>query len=144
MNDKARHLLFNEYKHKNVQDILALALDLDEDEFLRILENADGRKIIVDEHPDFKGKMVCDPPLVWRYGRRYVSLEEKHERQVKQWETLLESYCKRHDNGKEVGGVLLYSFSLTDGIRILKKAGGRRVIVKSIPGVIDGVECSYD
>lgn len=144
MNDKARHLLFNEYKFKNVQDLLALATELDEDEFLQILENANGRKIIVEEHPDFRGKMVVDAPLSWRYGRKNVSPEEHFDHKVKRWEKLLADYSSRHDNCEEIAGVLLYSFGLIEGIRILKKADRRKIFLKTIPGVIDGVSVRYE
>ncbi len=55
------------YKHNNVQDLLALRLEMCDDlEFIRILDNAHGRRIIVywqKEH-----RFTCDPPLCWKYG----------------------------------------------------------------------------
>ena len=70
--------LLAEYKHNNAGDLMTLYCEIGSLDAVNALENADGRKILLGEHPDFKGEMVCDPPLIWKYGRRYVSPEENH------------------------------------------------------------------
>lgn len=57
---------FKLYKHNNLQDLFALRIQMCDDlEFIRILDNARGRRVLVYIPPEHR--FTCDPPLCWKY-----------------------------------------------------------------------------
>jgi hypothetical protein len=64
---------------------------------------------------------------------------------INELEGLVKDYDKKHGQGKgyEILGALMFSHSIADQIKLLRKSKGRRIVVTDVPGVVDGVYCWY-
>jgi len=65
MTDELRDL-FKNYRHKNHNDLMTLSLEVGDEELTRILQEAQGRRIIIYNRKE--DRFICDPPIYWKYG----------------------------------------------------------------------------
>lgn len=65
--------------------------------------------------------------------------------EINEIEKLVSEYNARHGDGTgdEISGALMFSYSIEEQIKILRKSKGRKIIVGCDPGVIDGAMITY-